>query len=459
MRRLARLYVVLTMMVALLAPTTASAADGEPPTTTPIRHFITLMQENHAFDNYFGTYPGADGTPEGTCMPVDPTKPGGECIKPHHLGNVAVKDLGHNRDIFNGEYRNGKMDGFVSAHKGSGIPPDLAMGFYDRRDIPYYWNIASQYVLFDRFFTSAAGGSVWNHLFWVTGTPGNPSEDDIPPHGFGDLPTIFDRLQKKGVSWKFYVQNYDPTITYRSREGRGDRGSQVVWNPLLAYDRYLDDPELFGHIVDLSEYYQDLNNNTLPAVAYIVPSGASEHPPGSIQAGERSVRTLINALTRSSSWNSSAFMWSYDDWGGWYDHVAPPQVDKYGYGFRAPALLVSPYARQGFIDHTQLDFTSELKFIEENWGVAPLAGRDAAALSLTSAFDFSSPPRAPAFVSGDVDPSPRPPDPNRFVIYAAYVGALGLALLLMLGAAGKLPGIAALRARSLGRWPGSAPPR
>ena len=121
---------------------------------------------------------------------------------------------------------------------------------------------------------------------------------------------------------------------------------------------------------------------TLPAVSYIVPAGASEHPPGRIQAGERFVRSLLNALASSSSWKDSAFTWTYDDWGGWYDHVKPPQVDRYGYGFRAPALLVSAYARRGHVDHTQLDFTSILKFIEENWNLKPLAARDAAANSL-----------------------------------------------------------------------------
>jgi len=420
--------------------------------TTPIEHFMVLMQENHSFDNYFGTYEGADGIPPATCMPRDPTEGEEPCVEPYPLGDRAVTDLGHNRGIYDAEFRNGAMDGFVWAHRSSSNDGALAMGYYDDSDLPYYWNVADNFVLFDRFFSSAAGGSVWNHMYWVTGTPGNPAEDSIPAAGF-DIPTIFDRLEEAGVSWKFYVQNYDPTITYRSRAGQGDRGSQVVWVPLLAYDRFIDDPELFSHIVDMSEYFEDLEAGTLPEVVYMVPSGASEHPPGSIQSGQRFVRTLINAMMRSDYWESSAFMWTYDDWGGWYDHVPPPQVDAYGYGFRVPTLLVSPYARAGSVDSTVLDFTSVMKFIEENWGLEPLAERDAAAVSFMAAFDFDQPARAPVFLPAERDAALRP-EPNRVVIYVAYLAAFVLAG--MFGFEASFSGVSRRLRRLpalLARWP------
>jgi phospholipase C len=436
---------VATLVVALIGlPQVAAEEPGpEPQPATPIKHFIFLMQENHSFDNYFGTYPGADGIPAGTCMPVDLTnQTSTECIEPFHIGSSPVQDLGHNTRVFAGEFRGGAMDGFVDVFTRRGSDGSTVMGYYDDSDLPYYWNIADEYVLFDRFFTSAAGGSVWNHLYWVTGTPGNYADDTIPLQGFGDLPTIFDRLEEGGISWKFYVQNYNPHITYRS-SGEGDRASQVVWVPLLNYARYIDNPSLFSHIVDLSEYFDDLNNGTLPAVAYIVPSGASEHPPGSIQSGQRSVRRLITALMRSDAWYDSAFMWSYDDWGGWYDHVAPPAVDAFGYGFRAPALLVSPYARRGYIDSTTLDFASVPKFIEENWGLQPLAERDAKANSLMSAFDFSQPPRRPVFLSA-TRWEQAPKEPRRGVIYAAYGATLSLSGLLIIWVA---IGVSVLRRR------------
>ncbi|HUR13670.1 MAG TPA: alkaline phosphatase family protein [Mycobacteriales bacterium] len=429
---------VLLLTALAAGPATAAGPNAGPrdsETTTPIKHVVSLMQENHSFDNYFGTYPGADGIPAGTCMPRDPARPAAGCVRPFHLGNVPISDLGHNRTVFEHERNGGKMDGFVSAFTRQGVQnPTQAMGHYDDRDLPWYWNVADQYVLFDRHFTSAHGGSVKNHMYWVAAQQGlSATTAEVMPRDGFDVPTIFDRLQASGVSWKFYVQNYDPTITFRNR-AQGDRGAQVVWVPLLAFPRFLDSPELFSHIVPIEEYYQDLANGTLPAVSYIAPSGASEHPPGSIAAGEAFVRTLVTSLMRSSAWSTSAFMWTYDDWGGWYDHVAPVEVDAFGYGFRAPMLLVSPYARRGVIDHNTADFTSQLAFIEKNWRLAPLSSRDAAAYPLTDAFDFASPPRPPEVISAVRHPAVLAP-PRRGVVYASYASAVALFVLVVVLAA------------------------
>jgi phospholipase C len=158
----------------------------------------------------------------------------------------------------------------------------------------------------------------------------------------------------------------------------------------------------------------------------MVPSGASEHPPGSLAAGQRFVRNLITSLMKSPYWWNSAFMWSYDDWGGWFDHVPPPRVDAYGYGFRVPTLLVSSYAKRGHIDSTELDFTSFLKFIEVNWSVPPLADRDANANSFLSAFDFEAGPRPPVLISPTREQAPSGSAP-RLLIHSAYGGTLLLA--------------------------------
>lgn len=437
---MSRLSMAMLGAVAVLAvgtPVAAGETSPEPPpaaeteTATPIKHFLFLMQENHSFDNYFGTYPGADGIPEGVCMPRDPSDPAAGCVEPSHIGNRPVTDLGHSPRIHELEYDNGKMDGFLAAFDDPAAG-EIAMAHYDDRDLPWYWNVADNYVLFDRFFSSAKGGSVRNHMYWVAGVPGAKGAMDVlPKEGWGDaIPTVFDRLEEAGISWKFYIQNYDPTINIRAARV-GDKGAQVVWAPLLAMDRFIDDEALASRIVDMSEYYLDVENNTLPSVAFLVPSGASEHPPGSVQAGEAFVRSLVTSLVRSDSWSSSAFLWSYDDWGGFYDHVKPPVVDEAGYGFRVPALLISPYARHGYIDSTELDFTSGLAFIRENWGIEALAERDAAANSFMSAFDFDDPPRPPALL-----PASRevivPKRANIAVLYPAYASSVvlvgGLAL-------------------------------
>lgn len=408
----------------------ASSASQANTPNTPIEHFIVLMQENHTFDNYFGTYPGADGIPEGTCMPVDPfDKKNTECIEPFHIGSRPSEDLDHSLTTFKLQYNDGKMDGFIYALNQRNQNGAMSMAYYDDRDLPYYWNLADEYVLFDKFFTSDHGGSFANHMYWVAAQQGGSR---VSPDGY-DLVTIFDRLEERGISWKFYVQNYDPNINYRTAgQILGNRASQVIWVPLLNIPRFLDDPELSSHIVDLNEYYTDLENGTLPAVAYIVPSGASEHPPGSVQSGQKFVKSLIQALMRSGAWESSAFLLVYDDWGGWYDHVPPPQIDEFGYGMRVPALMVGPYVRRGYVDSTQLEFTSILKFIEDNWNLKPLTKRDANANSLASAFDFSQSPREPVLIPFErVVPEHRV-EPRRIVIYLAYGGALVLAILMFM---------------------------
>lgn len=434
--------------VAALPAVAAAATRTAAPTTTPVQQFVFLMQENHSFDNYFGTREGVDGIPDATCMPRIPEtlEP---CVKPFHIGGKAIRDLEHTEAAFRDQFRDGRLDGFVWAHDRNGGDGALAMGYYDDRELPYYWNVADEYVLFDRFFTSAHGGSVRNHMYAVTAQPGatGPSEA-VPAQGWGDIPTIFDRLEEKGISWKFYIQNYDPTITFRTRlreDVETDRGAQVIWAPLLAYARYIDDPRLFSKIVPLDQYYEDAARGALPAVSFIRPSGNSEHPPGSVQAGQRLVRALINELMRSRQWSSSAFLWTYDDWGGWYDHVNPPRVDQYGYGPRVPALLVSPYARRGHVDHETHDFASILKFIETNWGLAPLAERDARAGAMLEAFDFSAPPRDPVLLSTERNVE----QPRR--IQGAYVYAgYGAAVVVVAGLIALPGGLARWRRRKDG---------
>lgn len=393
---------------------------------TPIRHLIVLMQENHTFDNYFGVYPGADGIPAGTCMPVDPHDPlNAECVEPFPIGDLPIQDLDHSRRTFDLQYNEGAMDGFVYALNERNQDGRLAMGYYDDGSLPYYWNLAEEYVLFDRFFSSAGAGSFLNHVFWITGGPGN-GRDRPTPEGLGDYPTIFDRLQQAGIPWKFYIQKYEPGLDYRDLVDGRPRPAQLEWVPLLSMDRYLEDPELFGRIVDLEEYYDDLRGGQLPAVSYVKIIGSSEHPPGSLQAGQLAARGMIQALMQSESWMESAFLLTYDDWGGWYDHVAPPQVDDHGYGFRVPALLVSPYAPKGAIDHTTLEYSSILRFIEENWGLEALTPRDALANSIAAGLDFDQPPRAPHLVPAQRHAAEEPQAASPAFHQFAYVAGLTL---------------------------------
>jgi phospholipase C len=393
--------VTLAVAGALLPAPAAGAVSS----ATPIRHLVVLMQENHSFDNYFGTYPGADGIPSGTCMPIGSSRRGRPCVRPFRLGDRAGPDVPHDGATHRAQAAGGRMDGFITAvSRGRQRPEAAVMGHYDGRDLPFYWNVAGRYVLFDRWFASSRGGSVPNRRAWVAGSPRART-------------TIFDRLERRAISWKFYVEDYDPRRPHTS--------AQAVRVPLLDMRRFTERP-LSGHIVDLDEYYDDLRDGTLPQVAYIAPAGSSEHPPRRPERGQTLVRSLVTGLARSSAWPHTAFLWTYDEWGGWYDHVRPPA----GRGFRVPALLVSAYARRGAVDSTVLEHASILSFIEHNWGVRPLSRRDAQANDLTTAFDFEQPARRAAIIPA-ARGSSNDPEPRRWVIYLWYTAGVLLAVALI----------------------------
>ena len=409
-----------TAMSASLQPARYENGAVGIPTTTPIKHFVTIMQSNHSFDSLFGLRPDADGIPADACMPVDPMDPENDaCVSPFELANNGA-DFDHSHETFKAQYRDGNNDGFVHAFRLRGEDGTLAMGHYSDAELPFSYNAADEYVLFDRFFTSASAGSVPNRMFWITGTAGVESLDAfaIPDAGWGDLPTIFDLLDQAGIPWKFYIENYDPDLTYRNR-GQGGTHAQVNWAPIVNFARYIDDPAYADNIVSLDQYFLDVENGALPAVSYVATIGSSGHPPGSMTTSERLLRRMVNSLMMSPAWEHSAIQWAYDDWGGWYDHVPPPQVDEFGYGFRTPAQVVSPYAKVGVVDSTILDFTSILRFIEDNWSLPPLSTRDQNANSIAVAFDFDHDPRPPTLLSMS-----REDDslviPRRSVIYASY---------------------------------------
>jgi phospholipase C len=422
---------------ALAAGAAQSSADRVA-TATPIKHFVYLMQDGRSFDEYFGTYPGADGIPAGVCEPWNLKDPTQGCVKPSSRGNQTVPEIPHGIATQQAQIDSGRMDGFVSALQDEPAAATGAMSHYDGSQLGWYWNLAGQYVLFDRFFASTVGSPVSDRLYWMTGTAGaSTPPEQVPAGGWGDaIPTVFDHLQAAGISWKVYVQGYDTT---RHDTASGDAttapGAALEARlPLLEMPRFRQDPQLSRRIVDLSQYYDDLQHGTLPSVAFVVSSGASsELPPADPTAGQTFVRGLLNELMRSSAWPSSAFMLSYDNSGGAYDHVPPPATgpDGVGYGLRVPALLISPYARRGHIDNTMLDATSGLAFIRQNWGLQPLAARDRAVSSFATAFDFKQTPVQPKLV-----PTARNVSATVPVTTSALYPVYGLALLLPLAIAG-----------------------
>jgi phospholipase C len=409
----------------VMPATQAAAPPASPPhqARTPIHHYVTVLQENHSFDNYFGSFPGADGIPPHTCVPVDPSASAPRpCVAPFPLEGKAAPRLSFNHDVLTASVDGGKLDGFVAAQSVGGVAEGGAMGTYDASTLTYYWKLAERYALFDHFFSSSSGGTLWNHLAWMTGSAAGLPDERIPQNGL-DAPTIFDQLQSAGVSWKIYVENYDPKVTIGST--RDLNRVQLARVPVLAMPRFVEDPALMAHVVPLTDYYRDVASGHLPAVAYVVPAGSSEHPPSPPRSGQMMTSRLVGALERSAAWPSSAFLISYDDAGGWYDHIAPPAP---GMGLRVPAILVSPYTSVGTVDHRQFETASIPQFIQDNWGLANTVGPRPTSARLRSAFDFSAQPRAAEAIP--LVPSPPAPTlPGRGLVFPLYGGALALATL------------------------------
>lgn len=376
--------VAVLLMVALI--TFSSAPAHAVGIKTPIDHIVTIFLENHTFDNLFGTYPGVNGLGENVSLQVSPNS--SETAEPFHLSSTSTPDLNHSPATAVEAYDGGKMDGFVYAENSS-----LTMGYYDNRDIPYFWDYASRFVLCDNYFSSVIGPSLPNHLYLVAGQS-EGMIDNLNQYCFS-APLIMDELESRGISWRYYVAS--------------DTTTAEVWNPLPSCASFQNNASRLKNVVSVDQFLSDLNSGNLANVVWIIPSGEnSEHPPNDIVTGEQYVVSLINSIMQSKYWESTTIFLTWDDYGGWYDHVAPPQVDSYGYGFRVPCLVISPYAKEGFIDNTQYDHTSILKFIETVFSLPPLAQRDAAANDMFGAFYFSQQPREPLVLPGKYVPNQYP---------------------------------------------------
>ncbi|HEV2423375.1 MAG TPA: alkaline phosphatase family protein [Terriglobia bacterium] len=386
----------------------AKSQDRVPAGMQRIQHIIWIIQENRTFDNYFGTYPGADGIPPGTCLPELPGS--ASCVKPFHMPNPMPDcDLSHDWWVAHAAYDHGAMDGFVWA-EGSGF----TLAYLDERDIPNYWDYARHYTLADHFFSSLNGGSMPNHVFTVAAQSGGlinnvcspdhelealeEETDDADGFSFASMVNL---LARADVSWKYYVETpeVEPHVSDPCHVYYPGPQQLGLWNPLPGFKSIRDNPKLMSHLVNVSEFGQDLEKGTLPEVSWVIPDFQdSEHPPEPVEQGMWHVTGLVNALMKSRYWSSSVIFLTWDDYGGFYDHEAPPQVDAYGYGPRVPLLIISPYARRGYITHQRGDFTSMLRFMEERFQLTHLTARDHHAGDMSDAFDFNQSPNPPLVI-------------------------------------------------------------
>jgi phospholipase C len=330
----------------------------------PIRHVVIDCQENRSFDHYYGYAPwiGPYGVPSGFSQPDGH---GGQ-VRPFHLKHTSSPDIGHSWDEIHREWDFGRMDGFYTTDGRN------ALGYYTKPDLPYYYHLFESSTLCVNYFCSMLGPTYPNRFYLAGGTSGGITTNGVYGYGVLDYPIILDLLEAAGVSWKVYNIGFDNVP-----QGLSD-------NVFVFFKRWAHDPRTRG---SKHTYLEDLKRGRLPEVSFIIPSytrGWDEHPPADIQVGMRIQKQLVEALQDSEQWSRSAYIITYDENGGYFDHVAPPAVDAYGMGMRVPTWVVSPYAKKRHLEPTVYEHTSILKFLETVFGLPTLA-------SINHRFDESTP--------------------------------------------------------------------
>ncbi len=444
-------------------PSSAAPSDG----IHAIKHIVVIMQENRSFDSYFGTYPGADGFPMrngrvNVCVP-DPLAH--HCVRPFHDPHLRNEGGPHGPQNARRDVDGGRMDGFIRealAAKAAllhgrrlakrlahcrhldaigprcelGKPVDV-MGYHDAREIPNYWAYAHQFVLQDHMFEPNDGWSLPAHLFAVSAwsalctKPTDPtscrSDLDDPPNGPAALRKRYPNgplyawtdltylLHRNHVSWAYYLFpgtqpdcDDEAALTCHSKPLKV--GTPSEWNPLPEFTTVHRDGQI-RNIQAVQHFVEAARSGRLPAVSWVIPNFRnSEHPGSVLIQGQAWVTGLISAVMSGPDWDSTAIFLTWDDWGGFYDHVMPPKIDVNGYGLRVPALVISPYAKHGYVDHQTLSFDAYLKFIEDDFlrgarldpatdgrpDPRPTVRESVPQLgNLANDFDFTQPPQSP----------------------------------------------------------------
>lgn len=312
-------------------------------------------------------------------------------LKPYHLLKSKTDAPNYGENAYDLSYNNGQMNGFLISQYLDGKDPRLVLGYYDATNLRFYWKFATEFVLADNYFASTLDTGFQNENYLYTGIPVD-KRDGISYRHLSNLNrTIFDELEKNNIPWKIYVDDYNPALN----QTEGALKKNRFLNLLTETPRFHDNKTLSSNIVDLVEYFRDLDNDNFPAVAYIVAPNFEDNAPRDVTVGEEFVASLILALMKSKHWEDSAFIITYRESGGWYDHVRPPSAGDQSYGFRVPSLIISPYSKVGFVDNTLYDASSILKFIEYNYNISSIGKRDAMANNLLNAFNFTKEPREP----------------------------------------------------------------
>jgi phospholipase C len=379
----------------------------------PIDHVVVMMQENRSFDSYFGQihFQGQPRTaPEPrTASNPNPTGKDSAPIRVFHKTAVCESaDLNHSWTGTHNEIDGGRMDGFTAANVDPSDPNgSRTMGYFDSRELPFYYALFSEFGMADRYFASVPGPTFPNREYLLAGTSFGHIQNDLPPTGLTGR-SIFNELDESHTSWRIYFNDLPAGF-------------------LFGYVRL----HAAGHVVPVSQYYVDAAAGRLPQVSFVDPRfggtnnlQSDEHAPANIQVGEQFTAGVISALFKSPDWSSSALFLTWDEGGGYFDHVPPPRApapDGFApmlgpgdtqaafdrYGVRVPAVVVSPFARAHFVSHDVYDHTSILRFIETRFGLPPLTRRDASSNPMLDFFNFHHPPfeQPPVLPQAPLDPA------------------------------------------------------
>jgi phospholipase C len=440
------------------SPATSTTTDIDPSLGIEnLDHLIFIVQENRSFDHYFGTFPGADGIPRtadgsfDVCVP-DPDV-GGICRRPYHDTNLYDAGGPHNEKASQIDVHGGKMDGFIQAlvtignacrhdptrkscpqsTPGPNGTPDV-MGYHTDAEIPNYWAYAHRYQLQDRMFAPSDSWTLPSHLYLVSAWSARCSEpkdvqtcrtdlrkptpwwarneDAYAPYAWADITWL---LHAFDVSWSYYV-GPDSCVDYPCTPKKTPAQTNPIFNPLPGFRTVRHDDQL-RNVRPYADYFEAAASGDLPSVSWVVPTaGRSEHPTdelGNIATGQAWVTRVVNAVMQGppEQWMHTAIFVTWDDWGGFYDHVPPIRIDPYGYGIRVPGLVISPWVDRDLpIDHQTLSFDAYLKLIEDrfldgqrldgkNMGwpdPRPTVREDVKQLGdLATAFDFAQEPIPP----------------------------------------------------------------
>jgi phospholipase C len=396
MRILARLVASL-VAAAGLATAAAGSVSAHDVDRSPIDHVVILMQENRSFDSYFAKL-HFEGQPRTAPEPREASNPNplnedAPAIEAFHATTYCTSaDLNHSWTGTHNSIDGGEMDGFTAANEDPTDPTgSRAMGYFTTQDLPFYDSLFSTFAIGDRYFASVPGPTFPNREYLLAGTSFGHIMNDLPATGLTGL-SIFNELDAAGITWKDYFSDTPSSF-------------------LFAYPRV----HQAGHIAPISQYFADAAAGTLPQVAFVDPmfggnknTETDEHPPANVQVGQQFVSGVIDSLFKSPDWPSSAFFETWDEHGGFFDHVSPPRAivpdaippmlqpgDTVAtfdsYGVRVPVVVVSPFAKRHFVSHDVFDHTSILRFVEKRFGLPAMTKRDAAADPMTDMFDFERP--------------------------------------------------------------------